>query len=469
MRRLLLAIGHRPRRQRSARATTASTRSARDRQKSSQRRRIKLAAAHHDHLSCSSSQRSITGPKRADGVRSRVEPRRQRLAVAERPGCRTATLPSAHSAVLSSSAISSSGTPGPSESSAIVTGRARRVTGSARLACSWLLSTRVRLSASSGSERSSASKWSLSIFSTSRVAQRADRRAAHRVAEQRELSEHGPARERVEHVRLAAAPAAPPGAPRARRTRRPPARLRGTATRPRAGSRSVRARRSARASPRGGSANTGPCAGTRRRVCGATTARSPIGLGQARQLAAARARSRARRERATPRGESLARARTCVAPVRRSARGTASRRRGSSHPRTATPARSVSNVSAPAIAIRIATPSAAPSCVATEFSEVATANRGPGTESTATPLRVGNARPPPTPRITIPGSQPPRKSGSVPSAKREVGHTGSPHDAPRTSTGRCPTTPRRAGSSASASASAMIGSGVSASPALRIE
>ena len=68
-------------------------------------------------------------------------------------------------------------------------------------------------------------------------------------------------------------------------------------------------------------------------------------------------------------------------------------------------------VGLPMIAIRIATPSAAPTCRATEFNEVATAKRGPGTEPTAAPLSVGKVSPAPTPRITIPGSHPPRKSG----------------------------------------------------------
>ena len=69
----------------------------------------------------------------------------------------------------------------------------------------------------------------------------------------------------------------------------------------------------------------------------------------------------------------------------------------------------------PRMAIRIATPSAAPTWRATEFSDVAIAKRGPGTEPTAAPLSVGKLRPAPTPRISMPGSQPPRKSGCTPS------------------------------------------------------
>ena len=68
-----------------------------------------------------------------------------RLAVAPRSvlgGVEHATRPQRHIAQLSSSATSSSGSPGESARSAIVTGRARRSGGSRATACSWPLSTR---------------------------------------------------------------------------------------------------------------------------------------------------------------------------------------------------------------------------------------------------------------------------------------------------------------------------------------
>ena len=69
----------------------------------------------------------------------------------------------------------------------------------------------------------------------------------------------------------------------------------------------------------------------------------------------------------------------------------------------------------PMIAITSATPSAAPTCRATEFSPVAVAKSSPGADATAAPARLGNNVPAPTPsRMTMPGSHSPTKSGVIP-------------------------------------------------------
>ncbi len=80
----------------------------------------------------------------------------------------------------------------------------------------------------------------------------------------------------------------------------------------------------------------------------------------------------------------------------------------------------------PMIATTSATPSAAPTCRATEFRPVAVAKLSPGAEATAAPLRLGNSVPAPMPSSTIPGSHSPRKSGVGADALDEPQHRAAP-------------------------------------------
>ena len=93
---------------------------------------------------------------------------------------------------------------------------------------------------------------------------------------------------------------------------------------------------------------------------------------------------------------------------------------------------------APMIAMTTATPSAAPTCRATEFIPVAVAKLSPGADATAAPLRFGNSVPAPIPSSTIPGSHSPTKSGVT--ATRSTNQSTAPPQIrpPATSTGRCP-------------------------------
>ena len=184
--------------------------------------------------SWSSSQRSTSGAEARGRLGARALRGSSARSVAA--GSRTATFaPRAHRPAELVGERPAAERRVPSARSAIVTGRARRAGGIARLACSCVLSTRVRLSASSGSERSSASKCALSIFSSSvsRSARIEALRA--RVAEQRELAEHRAARERVDRCGSGRAPGSPRDGRRAPRTPRRPRRPRGTATRRGAG------------------------------------------------------------------------------------------------------------------------------------------------------------------------------------------------------------------------------------------
>ena len=153
-------------------------------------------------------------------------------------------------------------------------------------------------------------------------------------------------------------------------------------------------------------------------------------------LIARRARGRCRRRSRRPRPGREDHPRR-LAERRRLAAGPGARRAGSrARRRTGRPRRTSrrartraggrSGVGVPMIATTTATPSAAPTWRATEFSPVAVAKLPPGAEATAAPLRFGNSVPAPIPSITIPGSHSPRKSGVTPDPLDEPQHRAAP-------------------------------------------
>ena len=122
----------------------------------------------------------------------------------------------------------------------------------------------------------------------------------------------------------------------------------------------------------------------------------------------------------------------------------------------------------PMIATTSATPTAAPTCRATELRPVAVAKLSPGAEATAAPLRLGNSVPAPTPRKTMPGSHSRTKAGVVPTCVTNHRSAEPQISPPATRTGRWPMrwTSRLVGP---ATATATMGPGVSARPASRTE